>query len=132
MIWYLILLMAHSSIGSPLFGQYQTEAECQDELKPLKDANANQPWACLTGDRVPSIPEEAGWVNGPLPGSWDSLGDDFNEKARRGLWRHSRLDYWRVAMADSLLSDKDPPRPGIPMPPKKIIYDRILPEEAQK
>ena len=77
MEWYLLLLIFTADYDSTLFGQYQTKAECQAELEPLKAAD--QPWACLRQDQLP----QAGWVNGPSAGSWAGLTDEFNEKAQR-------------------------------------------------
>jgi hypothetical protein len=94
MIDMLYLLVSIANAEPVTFGEYKTMSECKADLAPLLDAGAK--FKCMKVPASATYPEYPGWVNGPSAGVWYYLTDDFNDKARRGLWRHSQLDLWRV------------------------------------
>jgi hypothetical protein len=101
-----VFLLVSTLAGKPetTFGEYSTMEECRMDLAPLSDR-----FACI--ELSESSPARPGWVNGPSAGVWVPLTEEFNEKARRGLWRHRQIDLWRTIMAqDDSTSIKDQAR----------------------
>jgi hypothetical protein len=116
-VFLLVLILASETTT---FGEYPTMAECQAELEPLIELHK---FHCI--EVRADDPDRPGFVNGPSIGVWYGLTDELNEKAWRGLWRHSQLDLWRSIFARQ--SDEDS-KPVVQLG-RKQIYDRIPPDD---
>jgi hypothetical protein len=97
LVLFLGAQMAYDQYPAPVaFDEYPTLTECQAALKPLIGTGFN----CIELPETAEFPDRPGWVNGPSAGVWYHLMDnEFNERARRGLWPYSQTDLYRRMMA---------------------------------
>jgi hypothetical protein len=94
--------MAYDGDPAPVaITSYETLIECQAALRPLIGAGTTSWYNCIEEREGTEWPNRPGWINGPSAGAWQSMLDtnEFNDKARRGLWPYSQWHLYYHQMA---------------------------------